>query len=396
VTILAVHNRYRTRAGEDVAFDAETSLLEAHGHRLERLVVDNSNLTDPGGPAAAVRLAARSVWSSSAAQMVRTAVTRLRPDVVHVHNFVPLLSPAIYSAAREAGPAVVQTLHNYRLICPKATLYRDGHVCEDCPGRAFAWPSIVHSCYRDSRAASLAIATMLSANRARGTWVRDVDLYLAVSGFLRQKVVDTLLPDDSVVVKPNFVADPGSPAQLGNSFLYVGRLAEDKGIGTLLEAWSGLPPTIQLRIVGDGPMAPVVAEAAEKAPNIVPVGRLPHERVIDEFRAARAVILPSLWYEGMPLVVLEAFAAGRPVIASHLGAAAEMVDDSNGLSFPAGDAAALRTQVAWLVEHDAEADQMAAAARTTYLANYAPEPNYRQLVEAYDLALRRRRGELDA
>jgi glycosyltransferase involved in cell wall biosynthesis len=192
------------------------------------------------------------------------------------------------------------------------------------------------------------------------------------------------------------VADPGSPAQLGNSFLYVGRLAEDKGIGTLLEAWSGLPPTIQLRIVGDGPMAPVVAEAAEKAPNIVPVGRLPHERVIDEFPAARAVILPSLWYEGMPLVVLEAFAAGRPVIASQLGAAAEMVDDSNGLSFPAGDAAALRTQVAWLVEHDAEAEQMAAAARTTYLANYAPEPNYRQLVEAYDLALRRRRGELDA
>ncbi|HEY6057312.1 MAG TPA: glycosyltransferase, partial [Candidatus Limnocylindrales bacterium] len=256
-TILAVHNRYKQHGGEDVVFDAETALLEAHGHRVERFVVDNEQIDERPGFGEALGLAARTVWSVRAARVLRNRVRRLRPDLVHVHNFFPLLSPSIYSACRSEGAAVVQTLHNYRLVCPVATLYRDGHPCEDCLGRAFAWPGIIHACYRESASASAAVATMLAFHRARRTWSRDVDLYVAVSAFLRSKLVEGLLEPDRVVVKPNFVrgtAEPGSNPD--GPFLYVGRLSPDKGIETLLEAWAHVPSHVNLRIVGDGPLGP--------------------------------------------------------------------------------------------------------------------------------------------
>jgi glycosyltransferase involved in cell wall biosynthesis len=390
VTVLAVHNRYREFGGEDVAFEAETQLLEEHGHRVERVVVDNDRIPDDPSVPESTRLAVRTIWSPRAAALVARRVRAAGAGVVHVHNFFPLLSPAIYSAARAAGAAVVQTLHNYRLICPVATLYRDGHVCEDCVGRPFAWPGVVHACYRGSVSASAAVATMLAANRIRGTWRRDVDLYLAVSDFIRTKLVEGLLPADLVAVKPNFVADPGpSERDPGAHFLYVGRLSEDKGIETLLDAWRLVDPRIGLRIVGDGPLAGRVAAAAVRLPNVTWVGRVAHEGIIDELHAARALVFPSRWYEGMPLVIVEAFAAGRPVIASRLGTAGELVSDATGTLFPAGDPVALARAVSWF---DANADAAAArgfAARERYLEAYSPERNYPLIAAFYAEAIRR-------
>jgi glycosyltransferase involved in cell wall biosynthesis len=390
VTVLAVHNRYREFGGEDVAFVAETHLLEEHGHRVERVVVDNDRIPDDPTLAESTRLAARTIWSPPAAALIAERVRAVRADVVHVHNFFPLLSPAIYSAARTAGAAVVQTLHNYRLICPVATLYRDGHVCEDCVGRSFAWPGIVHACYRASAPASAVVATMLAANRLRGTWRRDVDLYLAVSEFIRSKVVEGLLPADLVAVKPNFVADPGpSDARPGRHFLYVGRLSEDKGIETLLDAWRRVDRSIELRIVGDGPLAGLVEAASAGLPNVTLVGRISHDRISDELRAAVGLVFPSRWYEGMPLVIIEAFAAGRPVIASRLGTAGELVSEATGRLFPAGDAVALAEAVGWFNAHPDAAIERGAAARRRYLDGYSPDRNYPLIAALYAEAIRR-------
>lgn len=390
--MLAIHNRYRQSGGEDVAFEAETRLLEEHGHRVERLVLENSSIPDNPSFERSARLALGTIWSERSATAVAQRVRRARADVVHVHNFFPLLSPSIYAAARHAGAAVVQTLHNYRLVCPVATLYRDGHVCEDCLGRAVAWPSVVHRCYRGSVSGSAAVAGMLAMNRVRGTWVRDVDLYLAVSETVRAKVVEGLLPADLVAVKPNFVPDPGQPVTPpGNHFLFVGRLAEDKGVETLVEAWRQLDPSIRLRVVGDGPLAPLVRAASIQLPNLTAVGRIPHDAVLGELRAAKALVFPSRWYEGMPLTIVEAFAAGRPVVASRLGTAGELVTDATGLLFTPGDAAGLAGAVSTLAADSAAAAALGSAARQVYVRDYTPAANYELLGAFYAEAIRRRR-----
>lgn len=391
-TILVVHNRYRQFGGEDTMFDAETALLEAHGHRVERFVADNHKIRESPTVVEAIGLAARTVWSPRAARLLRDRVRAVRPDVVHVHNFFPLLSPAIYSACRQQGATVIQTLHNYRLVCPSANLYRDGHPCEDCLGRKVAWPSIVHSCYRDSAAASSAVAAMLALHRVRRTWSNDVDMYIAVSDFLRGKLVEGLIPPELIVTKPNFVQpDPAPASDPTGPFLFVGRLAEDKGIETLIHAWEQLPPTIRLRIVGDGPLGPAARAAAARLPNVEAVGHVPHEAIFDQLHTARALVFPSRWYEGAPVTIMEAFAAGLPVIASKIGAMDGMViDDVNGFLFQPADAGSLAERVRWLAEHEDDRLRLGAGALATYRERYEPEANYTRLIEVYRLAIARR------
>jgi glycosyltransferase involved in cell wall biosynthesis len=394
-TVLAVHNRYRQFGGEDVSFATETALLEAHGHRVERFVVDNHRIDDSPTLVEAMGLAARTVWSTRAARMLGERVRTLRPDVVHVHNFFPLLSPAIFSACRREGAAVVQTLHNYRLVCPAATLYRDGGVCEDCVGRTVAWPAVLHSCYRGSAPASAAVAAMITVHRARGTWWRDIDMYIAVSEFLRGTLIRGMLDPDRIVTKSNFVMDdPGYGHDPDGPFLFLGRLAEQKGVMTLLDAWKRVPAEIHLRIVGDGPLAAKVRTEAAPHPNIEVIGPVPHDEVSQQFRAARALIFPSRSHEGgMPLAIMEAFAAGLPVIGSDIGAVSEIIDDhTNGLFFGPGDPDALAARVRWLFEHGEERAALAQGARATYLARFTPEPNYERLIEIYRAATDRRRS----
>jgi glycosyltransferase involved in cell wall biosynthesis len=369
-------------------------MLEAHGHRVERFVVDNQRI-DEHALGSRIRLAAETVWSSRSARQMARAVDTIRPDVVHVHNFFPLLSPSVYSAARKGGAAVVQTLHNYRLVCPVASFYRDGHPCEDCLGRKVAWPGIVHACYRDSRPATSAIVAMLAVNRARGTWTRDVDLYLAASELLREKVTVDLLPADRVVAKVNFVEpDPAPASDPDGPFVFVGRLTEDKGIETLLSAWEQLPADIRLRIVGDGPLAPAVRAAADRLPNVEAVGQLDRTAVREQLHTARALVFSSRLYEGgLPLSIMEALAAGLPVVASRIGAVREIVeDDVNGLFYEPGDPAGLASRVRWLVEHDDVRRRLADGALATYHARFTPEANYQRLINAYRLAMSRRHG----
>jgi len=401
-SILVVHNRYRQSGGEDAVFEAEADLLAGHGHRVERLVVDNDAIPARPSPAERLRLGLGTVWSRASARAVADRATAVTADVVHIHNFLPLLSPAIHGAARSTGAAVVQTLHNYRLICPAATLFRDGAPCEDCVGLPIALPAVVHACYRDARLPTATVAAMLAVHRARRTWHRDVDAFIALTSFGRARFIAGGLPRGRLFVKPNFVPDPGAQGEgdPGNGdstqserfgrgpFLFVGRLAHEKGIRPLLAAWRLVGHDRHLRIVGDGPLADDVRSAVEGSPGITFVGRQSPDQVRTEMQSAAALVVPSLWYEGMPLSLIEALAAGLPVIASRLGAMAAMIaDGATGLLVTPGDPTALAGAVERFARRPDAAAAMGAAARRAYLETYAPAANYAQLTEIYRRAV---------
>lgn len=396
MNVLAVHNRYREPGGEDAVFAAETALLRRHGHAVTELLFDNAAIPDTRSPLASAGLAAGAVWSPAAADRVRSALRESKAEIAHFHNTLPLVSPAAYAACHREGVAVVQTLHNYRLVCPNALFYRDGHPCEDCLGRTPPWPSVLHACYRGSRLQTASVALMLTVHRLRRTWHRDVDLFIAVSEFSRRKFVEGGLPPDRVVVKPNFLdPDPGPKIADGDGFLFVGRLVDYKGIGTLLRAWCDGAATgglgelgDGLRIVGDGPLADEVATAAGTHPAVEYLGRRGRAEVLALMRSSLALVFPSELYEGFPVTLVEAFACGLPVVASRHGAMADLVEDGRtGLLFTPGDAADLAAKVAWARDHPSEMRGMGAAARAEYEAKYTAEHNYALLKAIYRRAL---------
>lgn len=390
--ILLIHERYRQRGGEEGVFEAEADLLERHGHRVERLAIDNTEIPDRPSPRQALHLAVGTVWSPEGARLVARATRRFRPEVVHVHNTFPLLSPAVHAAAHAAGAATVQTLHNYRLTCPAATLFRDGRYCEECVGRVIPWPGVVHGCYRGSRTRTVPVAALIAVHRARGTWRRDVDRIIALSYFQRGVLLRAGLDPARVVMKPNFVKDPGEGGAHAGTFLFAGRLAPEKGVAVVLDAWAtGI--LVPCRVVGDGPLEHDVRRASA-ASLIEPVGRLPNYAVLAEMRDARALILPSIWPEGgFPLVAIEAFANGLPIIASRIGNLSEAIRDrQTGLLFEAGDARSLVAAVRTAIEAPDALRAMGRAAREEYRDRYAPDRAYEHLLGVYSEAIAVRRA----
>lgn len=385
--MLLVHERYRQRAGEDAVFDAELELLRGMGHPVDALVVNNDAIPDDPGLGQKIRLGVETIWSRRGAGLVSRRLAARPVDVVHVHNTFPLLSPSIYGAVRSSGAAVVQTIHNYRPICPAATLFRDGRPCEDCVGRAVAWPSVVHGCYRDSRVQTLPIAAMLATQRVTRSW-QNVDAFIALTEFAASKLAEGGLPADRIHVKANFIApDPGARTGAGEGFLFVGRLAPEKGIGTIIDAAPLLDPAIVVRVVGDGPEEDRLRAAATAHPALRPAGRLDRSAVLAELAACRALVFPSLWYEGLPMTLLEAFAVGVPVIAARIGAAAALVEDGvTGLTFEPGDHAALAARLAWAQAHPAEMAAYGQAARKRFEARYTADASHRRLLEIYATA----------
>ena len=388
--ILSVHNRYQEPGGEDTVFEAEASLLESRGHDVQRLEFDNHEIDAGASLVARSHLAIRTIWSRTGSERVVAAVREGEVDLVHFHNTFPLVSPAAYAACQHLGVPVVQTLHNYRMLCPDAYLFRDGQPCGQCVGKAIPWPGVTHACYHDSRPQTAVIATMLAAHRLRGTWRNDIDRYIVLTEFARQKFVVGGSPPEKLVVKPNFVAtESGTYRPLPRSpFLFAGRLAPQKGITTLLAAWERLPCPPPLRIIGTGPLDAQVTETAAAQPSIQPMGRRPRADVLDKMRTARALVFPSEWYEGFPMTICEAFACGTPVIGSRLGAMAEIINDGQtGLLFTPGDADDLAAKVRWAWEHPEEMRRMGEAARREYEEKYTPERNFEMLMDIYHQAI---------
>lgn len=388
--VLVAHNFYQQPGGEDQVFAAECRMLEQHGHEVIRHSVTNDNVALMGKLA----LAKATFWNGKSYRKVYELVKHHKPQVVHFHNTFPLLSPSVYYAARAAGAAVVQSLHNYRLLCAGATLFRDGEVCEKCLGTTLNLPAASHGCYRGSKMTSAVTGAMLASHRAAGTWNRAVDLYLTLSDFARDKFVANGIDADRVVTKPNCVdPDPGIGTGNGAYALFVARLTEEKGIRPLLEAWKLIGRTLPLRIVGDGPLADEVRTAAQQIPGVDYLGRRPMEEVHRLMGNARVVVVPSIWYEGMPLTIIEAYATGTPVIASRLGAMAELVEhDKTGWLVTPGRPQDLAAQVACVqAMSDERWRELRRAARARFERSFTADAIYNRLLDAYRLAIRRRR-----
>jgi glycosyltransferase involved in cell wall biosynthesis len=387
LSVITVHNRYLMRGGEDEVFESEARLLQDRGCRVQAI---SQEMTYPSGVAGKVRVAVNAVWSKPWHDDFSSTLSEIRPDVVHVHNFFPLISPAIYYACRDAGVPVVQTLHNYRLLCPGATFYRDGHVCEDCLVHGLE-RSVIHGCYRDSRLGTATAAVMLKVHRQRNTWTEAVNRYIALTEFSRRKFIEGGLPADRIVVKPNFVLpDPGLGTGSRDYAIFVGRLVDLKGVPTMLAAWKRLSKPIPLVIAGDGPYRPQLeAELAGNGLSAVQYrGRLSRPETLAAIQGAKFLIFPSEWYEGFPVTIAESFACGTPVIASRLGSMPDIVADGRtGLHFEAGNADDLAQKVEWAWSNGGEIETMSRAARAEFEARYTADRNYEQLIDIYRAAI---------
>lgn len=381
MNILVAHNFYKLAGGEDLCVASEIALLRAHGHQVESYCLSNDSVDGMRR----LQLAGRTIWSLQAAAEIRRVIRAHRAEIVHFHNMFPLISPAAYYAAHAEAVPVVQTLHNFRLVCVNAVLLRDGRPCEDCLGKAIPWRGVVHSCYRGSRAASATVAGMLMAHRLLGTWRHAVDVYVAPSEFGRRKLIEGGLPAARIAVKPNFAYPaPGVGEGEGGYALYVGRLSEEKGVHTLLAAWEGLRNVVPLKIAGDGPLAGAVREAVARNPAIEWLHGVPHAEVYGLMGQAALLVLPSQCYEGaLPRVVIEAFAKGTPVVAPRHGAMADIIDGGNGLCFAAGDARDLAAKVQRLCADASLLMRMRRAARRTFDRNFTADANHDALMEIY-------------
>jgi len=390
VNVLACHNFYQRPGGEDQVFADEVALLRGGGHAVETFTVHNDAVAGQGKLA----LAVNTIWNRSIAREVGRLVRKHRADVVHFHNTFPLISPAAYYAARSAGAAVVQTLHNYRLLCPGSLFLRNGKVCEDCLGRSIPAAGAIHKCYRGDRAASVATVALLTAHRAVRTYHRAVDTYVALTEFARGKFVEGGFPRHKLVTKPNFIqSDPGPGTGAGGYALYVGRLDEGKGIEVLLPAWRKVTGKYELRILGDGLLAPLVREAAAADPRIKWLGRRPMPDVFGAMGDAAFMILSSVWYEAMPKTVVESFARGTPIVASAIGALAELVTPGQtGLHFRPGDADDLARQLQWALGNPAQLRDMRQGCRAVFDARYTSQLNLRLLEAIYRHSIARRHG----
>ncbi|HEV3022577.1 MAG TPA: glycosyltransferase family 4 protein [Pirellulales bacterium] len=383
--IVVAHNYYKQSGGEDRVFADEVELLEAHGHWVEQFNAHNDTIKARPG----FKVAWGTIWNRRAAGEMGRLFEGQRPHVAHFHNTFPLISPGAYYAARAAGAVVVQTLHNFRLVCPQAALFRDGAPCESCLGRTIPWPAVAHACYRESRAASAVVAAMLVAHRALGTWLRTVNVYIALTQFARDKFIAGGLPADRIVVKPNFVhPDPGAGCGEGGYVLFVGRLAPEKGVSTLVSAWRGQASRIPLVVVGDGPLAGEIRALAATNPAVEWLGWRSPAEVEQLMGRASLLLLPSSWYEGLPKTAIESFAKGTPVVASRIGGLAEIVDDAhNGALFEAGNSEDLAAKVCSLVESPEQLARLRRGARAEFEAKYTAARNYEMLVDIYRKAL---------
>ncbi len=388
--VALIHNYYQNSGGEDTVFHSEAELLRSQGHEVLEHTVSNESLRE----LSPWRIARQTIWNPESYRKLRLWLEEHRPDVAHFHNIMYVLSPSAYQAALDSGIAVVQTLHNYRLVCLGGQLLRDGKPCELCVGRKFPYYGLYYGCYRGSRSATLVRGLMLLNQKRLHLWERAIQIFIALTEFARQKFIQGGLPANKIVVKPNFVyPDPGAGKHQGRYALFAGRLAKEKGIEVMLQAWSAMPPSIPLKIVGDGPLAEHVQHMAAQYSHIVWLGHQTREKVLQLMQEARLLVFPSVCYENMSLSLLEAMATGLPVIASGHGSMASLIrHGETGWLFEPGNSEALRQQVQKVWDSPETLHQVGQNARAEYLQKYTPERNYEQLIAIYEQAIQMRKG----
>lgn len=382
--VLIAHNAYQQKGGEDSVVATESALLSSRGVEVAHYSRHNDDIAGMSR----VGLAGQTLWSPRTETDIAKWVADFRPDVIHAHNTFPLISPSLYVAAHRAGVPVVQTLHNFRLFCPQAMLLRDGKVCEDCLGKV-PWRGVMRGCYRGSKAQSAVIGGMQVVHRALGTYRNKVTRYIALNEFCRNKFIEGGLPAERIVVKPNFVDIPASAAEARKGALFVGRLSAEKGITVLAGAMDKLPSCL-LNVIGSGPEEVVLNSRA----NIRSLGFLPRDQIFSHMQKAAYLLMPSIWYENFPLTLVEAFASGLPVIASRIGAMAELIEDGKtGLLFDPGSPDDLAKKIMWAEAYPKDMLEMGRNARREYEAKYTSEQNFGLLMGIYAAAIAARTGD---
>lgn len=389
--ILLVHNFYGSAApsGENQVFDAEKALLQARGHDVAEFTRHSDTIRKQGAWGVA-RGALATTWNPWMTSAISCLVTDFRPDVVHVHNTFPLISPGIFHAIGKRAARVL-TLHNYRLYCPAGIPMREGKVCTDCLDSRSSLPSLRYGCYRRSRLATLPLAVSVCLHRALGTWAKEVDAFIALSDFQRQRMVEAGLPLSKVHVKSNFY--PGSPVVLPwhrrePYVVFVGRLTAEKGVASLLRAWaawgSGVP---ELRLVGDGEMRAQLEKMAAGLP-VRFAGQVNSADAQAQIAGARLLILPSECLEGFPMVVREAFAFATPAAVSDIGPLPSIVQHgTSGVLFRPGDPESLLREVRAAWNAPSLLERLGEGARAEFEAKYTEDVNYAALMSIYRQAV---------
>ncbi|MBA2574834.1 MAG: glycosyltransferase family 4 protein [Nocardioidaceae bacterium] len=386
--ILQLHNHHANKGGAMEVLAHESSLLKAAGHDVDEYTVaatEDLSLSS-------MRAGIKAIWNQQVASDLNRRIATLRPDVVHVHTPFPIMSPVVFRVAHKRGIPVVTTLHSYRYSCIAGTCWRDGHVCEDCIGKKLKLPGVRHQCYHDSAAASASLTLSLGAHRGLGTFHQHVSRYLTLTDFSRRLLIRDGFPADRITVKPNSVPDPGVPASRGSGerlVAFAGRLIDIKGVRTLLDAWARVPAGMKLVIAGDGPLRGLVEERAASDTSIEFVGWVDEDQVLDLMGQAEVVVVPSEWYEGLPLVILRSLAVGTPILVSNLDNCCEVVEaDGVGWTFQVKDSHSLVEQLTRLVLEPSHAAALRNAARQSYERRYSPpvdlirlERVYREVIE---------------
>lgn len=392
VKILQIHNVQTHRGGADAVIDREADLLRSRGHEVVQWFIETQKELSKSKVGAAFK----AIWNREACRSISRLVAAECPDVAHVHTPFPLLSPAVFRKLHQLKIPTVVTLHSHRMVCVNALLQRNGQPCEDCVGHKVPWPAIRHRCYHNSLVGSCVMAGSLALHHAAGTFANCIDRYIALSDFARQRLIRTGFPDSKIIVRPNFVPEsPGPGSGESNNVVFVGRLVAEKGILTVLKAWKLLENPPELVVIGDGPLRESL-ERASSGRNIRFTGWLQPSQVSDLMAKAALVVFPSEIYEAGPLVLLEAYSRGTPVLASDIGNFSDQViEDVTGKLFRTGDAKHLAAKVSSLFETPSLLTQLRPGAYEEYQQKYTPGVSYERLMSIYSDVISERSAGLN-
>ena len=398
--VLFIHNRYlHSAGGEDTTLEAEATLLQSEGHEVSILFFDNAGMGT--GALGKLRAGISSVYNVSSQKLLRKTIKEFQPNIIHVHNFFFTASPAVIIEANRQKIPVVVTLQNFRLICANALLLRNNKVCELCVSHDFPWYGVKYKCYHNSGLQSAIVGAMSAVHKWAGTWKNKVDIFITPASFIRSKLIKSSLnvAAERIKVKRNFIADPGISAAGDRKpfYLFVGRLSAEKGVEVLLEAWDNIKNE-KLVIAGDGPEMQRLREKYGHLENVEFAGKKTREEVLTLMKECKALLFPSIWYEGLPLTIIEAFSTGTPVIGSSIGAMEEMiVHEKNGLLFEEGNPDSLRKSVALFNEYIAEGNySFYDNARQSYIQQYHPERCYDSIMQIYNELINKRQLSIKA
>jgi glycosyltransferase involved in cell wall biosynthesis len=378
VKILLVHNFYQLAGGEDAVVKRELDLLRNMGHDVQLFSVNNDSIT---GLSDKLKTGALTIYNPFSRRALRDRLRRFKPDIVHVHNFFPRLSPSVFDACRDTATPVVMTLHNFRILCPTSFLYHDDALRERSLNHP-SWWTIPRRVYRNSFAGTAVVAAMVEFHKWKRTWQNKVDRFIALTQFAKEKFVEGGLRPERISVKGNStnIAAVASDGAQRHGALFVGRLSPEKGLWTLIDAWQSID--YPLRIVGDGPLREALLDARPQ--NVEMVGLLARDDVAVEMQKASFLVIPSLWYEIFPVVLVEAFSNGLPVICSRLGGLSEIVTEKSGLKYTAGDVADLRAKVRQAIAHPESMVRLGWSAREQFAKNWSDGRNYERLMAIYE------------